>query len=394
MAINVDTQKRKDISLPSIYFSLRWKILIGFTLIFSVVFAIAFYWYYQCATNAALTRIQDDLTSTLAGGATGVNTDELLALARDGKPNAAGQAWDAVGQASDDAETARLAKAAVETYGQSLPGGFSDDPRYQHQLDWLDTIHKIEPRAWPYIYIPGSKPGEIIYVVDLWARYDPSRAATFMFVHKSKGFSLSGLQELTLRTVQACVGVSVTDQCLGVTTNQFGTYHDDYGSWVSAYRPVKDNNAKIVAAMGIDFEAAYVDQVRQSILDRVVLAFVLAYFSLFVLVFLFSGASTGPIVKLTQAAQALGEGDYSQDFSKLSRVGRFSDEIEKLAAVFTVMAGKVRQREQTLRKQVGALKIEIDETKRKKQVSEIADSDFFKDLQNKARDLRSHHGDE
>src|SRR5258706_15839760 len=125
MAINVDTQKRKDISLPSIYFILRWKILIGFTLIFSVVFAISFYWFYQFATNAALTRIQDDLTSTLAGGATGVNTDELLALARDGKPNAAGQAWDAVGQASDDAETARLAKAAVETYGQSLPGGFS-----------------------------------------------------------------------------------------------------------------------------------------------------------------------------------------------------------------------------------------------------------------------------
>jgi len=394
MAINVDTQKLRELRPRAIYFSLRWKILIGFTFIFSLVFAIAFYWFYQFATNAALTRIQDDLTSTLAGGAGGVNTDQLLGLAHNGQPNAAGKAWDAVSNAPDDATTTKLTKDAIAAYGQALPKGFSDDPRYQDLLTWLDTIHRIEPRAWPYIYIPGGQPGEIVYVVDLWARYDATRASTFMYVHKSKGFSLSGLEQLTLRTVQGCVGFSVSGQCVGLATNKFDTYRDSYGSWVSAYRPVVDNNGKIVAAIGIDFEAAYVDQVRQSILDQVVMAFMLAYFSLFALVFLFSGALTGPIVKLTQAAQALGEGNYDQDFTKVNRPGRLTDEIEKLAAVFAVMADKVRQREQTLRKQVEALKIEIDETKRKKQVSDIADTEFFRDLQNKARDLRSQHGPE
>lgn len=394
MAASVDTQKRPDSKRSSIYFSLRWKLLVGFTLIFTVVFAIAFYWFYQFATNAALTRIQDDLTSTLVGGASKVNTDELLSLAQDGKPNAAGQAWTAVGDASDDAEAAKLTQEAIATYGQALPNGFSDDPRYQDQLNWLDVIHKIEPRAWPYIYIPGSEPNQIIYVVDLWARYDASRAATFLWVHKSKGFSLAGLRQLTLRTVNQCLGVTYNSQCIGFSSEQFGTYTDSYGSWVSAYTPIKDPSGKIVAAMGIDFEAGYVDQVRQSILNSVFLAFLLTYTSLFVLVFLFSGALTSPIVKLTQAANALGEGDYSQDFSKLKSAGRFSDEIVKLADVFTVMADKVRQREQTLRKQVEALKIEIDETKRKKQVSEIADSDFFRELQTKARDMRAQHGEE
>jgi HAMP domain-containing protein len=345
MATNMATSKGMEIKRPSIYFSLRWKLLIGFTLIFSVVFAIAFYWFYQFATDAALQRIQDDLTSTLQGGAANVNTDELVALAREGQPNA---------------------------------DGFTDDPRYQKQLDWLDTVHKIEPRAWPYIYIPGNQEGQIFYVVDLFARYDPSRSTAFMEPYQSKGSALQGLKDLTLRT----------------TNGRFDTYTDKWGRWVSAYTPIKDKNGKIIGAMGIDFIADYVDQVRQSIIDRVALAFLLTYTSLFLLVFLFSGALTGPIVKLTQAANALGEGDYSQDFSKLNRVGRFSDEIEKLAAVFTVMADKVRHREQTLRKQVEALKIEIDETKRKKQVSEIADSDFFRELQNKARDMRSLHGDE
>jgi HAMP domain-containing protein len=401
MAIKVDTQKRSDLKRRSIYFSLRWKLLLGFTLIFSVVFAVAFYWFYQFATNAALNRIQDDLTSTLSGAAAGVNTDELLAVAHESQPNAAGQAWQAVSNASDDATAASLAKDAIKAYGQAIPGGFSDDPRYQHQLNWLDTIHKIEPRAWPYIYIPGSQPAEIIYVVDLWARYDASRASSFMYVHKSKGFSLSGLEHMTLRTASGCLGIFYSGKCYGTTSNlfdlnpdQFSTYTDSYGSWVSAYTPIKDPAGHAVGAMGIDFEAAYVDQVRQSILNSVFAAFLITYTSLFVLVFLFSGALTNPIVKLTQAANALGEGDYSQDFSKLRPVGRFSDEIEKLADVFTVMADKVRQREQTLKRQVEALKIEIDETKRKKQVSEIADSDFFRDLQTKARQMRSGHEDQ
>jgi hypothetical protein len=46
-----------------------------------------------------------------------------------------------------------------------------------------------------------------------------------------------------------------------------------------------------------------------------------------------------------------------------------------------------------LKRQLEALKIEIDETKRKKQVSEIADSDFFRELQAKARDMRAKHGE-
>ncbi len=339
---NADTSKNGG--KRSFSFSLRWKILIGFTLIFSVVFAIAFYWFYQFATDTALTRIQNDLTSTLKGAAAGVNTDELLALASTGKPNAA---------------------------------GFTDDPRFQDQLDWLDTVHSIEPRAWPYIYIPGNKPDEIIYVVDLWARYDPTRATTFMYHKISKGFSLDGFKQLTLRT----------------TNGRFDTYTDQWGSWASAYMPVKDKSGKVVAAMGIDFEADYVNQVRQSILDKVFVAFLITYVSLFILVFLISGALTSPIIKLTKIAEAFGEGDYDQDLSQLQSTSRLDDEIVTLANVFAVMAGKVRQREQTLRRQVEALKIEIDESRRTKQVSEIADSDFFRDLQTKARQMRAEHGE-
>lgn len=325
------TQKRRTISL-------MWKLLVGFTLVFSIVFAAAFYWFLTYSTATALDKIKSDLVNTVTGAAKGVNTEELLALANEGVPNEA---------------------------------GFTDDPRFQSQLDWLDTVHSIEPRAWPYVYVPGTEQNEIIYIVDLFARYDTSRATEFQKHKISKGFSLGGLKELTIRT----------------TDGKFDTYEDEYGSWVSAYTPITNPQGEIVGAMGMDFEASYVNQVRQAIINRIAIAFVIAYTALFVLVFVISRTLTQPIRKLTRAAEKIAEGDYEQDLSA-SKLERFPDEIGTLREVFSVMVSKVYQREQTLKAQVEQLKIEIDEAKRQHEVDEIAETDFFRDLQSKAQLMR------
>jgi len=374
---NPTIQKNQDLKRPTIYFSLRWKLLIGFTLIFTVVFAIAFYWFYTFASGQALARIQQDLLDTLDGASQQVSGDVLLALVKEGQPNEQGEVWLAVANAEENEtpDASTLREAAETNFGKATATGFSDDPRYQQLMDELQAIHEIEPRAWPYIFVKAEGERQISYIIDLWARYDPSRATPFMFTRTSRR-SYNGLNELTRRLDDG---------------GNFNPYTDQFGQWVSAYRPI--NGVEGVAAIGIDFEADYVYQVQEAIRNKVAIAFTVAYFALFVLVFLVSGALTKPIVKLTLAADAIGEDDYSQDFSALKSKGRFSDEIGKLVEVFAVMADKVRQREQSLKRQVEALKIEIDETKRKKQVSEIADSDFFRELQAKAREMRSKHGE-
>jgi len=314
---------------------LRLKVLAGFTLIFSVVFAGAFYWFLGFATEQALNRIKQDLLDTLNGAAAGVDGDELVALYTDGQPNA---------------------------------DGFSDDPRYLHQIDWLQQIHDLEPRAWPYTYVKGIEQNEVIFIADLWVRYDTDKAAPFKYSYISGGSSYLGLSELSLK-------------------DDLQPYVDEFGSWISAYMPVKNSQGELVGAIGVDFEANYVNQVRQAILDKVVLAFGVTYGVLFVLVYIASGILTRPIITLTRAAERIGEGDYKQDLSHLAHV-RLPDEISTLAHVFTIMVGKVYQREQTLIQQVQELRIEIDETKRKKQVSEIVDSEFFQELQDKSRAMR------
>jgi HAMP domain-containing protein len=322
------------------FLGLRLKLLLIFSVLFTVVFLAVFYWFYTFAEEITITRVRDDLTSTLLGGAALVNGDELVALAQTGVKNA---------------------------------DGFSDDPRMTNQLNWLNTIHTVEPRAWPFLYIPGTKENEIIYIVDLQVMYDKKRAAGFQEAYVSKkGFVNGGLKQLTLNT----------------TNGVFTDYTDKYGRWVSAYAPVKNSKGEIIGGMGIDFEASYVDQVRTSVSMDVIIAFLISFTVLFLMVFFASGTIARPVVHLTRVAEQIGEGKYEVDIATLTK-SRLKDEINILAQVFEIMVAKVYQREQTLRHQVEELKIEIDEAKRHSEVGQIVESDFFRELQSKAQQMRS-----
>ncbi len=62
---------------------------------------------------------------------------------------------------------------------------------------------------------------------------------------------------------------------------------------------------------------------------------------------------------------------------------------EALAALATVaMQAYIRQ--ENLRKQIADLRIEIDEVRKQQNVSEIVETDYFKHLQDRARELRTH----
>ncbi|MCA9951348.1 MAG: HAMP domain-containing protein [Anaerolineales bacterium] len=108
-------------------------------------------------------------------------------------------------------------------------------------------------------------------------------------------------------------------------------------------------------------------------------AFLLGYFT--------SESISEPIERLAQAATAVEQGSYEID--SLTAVTQRKDELGQFARTFEQMAREVYAREQKLKAQVSALQIEIDRTKSAAQVAEITDTDFFKDLQNKAQAMRA-----
>jgi CRP-like cAMP-binding protein len=65
------------------------------------------------------------------------------------------------------------------------------------------------------------------------------------------------------------------------------------------------------------------------------------------------------------------------------------DTMSVLAAEFAKMAAEVRQREETLRKEIAVLKVQIDDTRRKQEVQQITGSESFQSLKERAQQLRA-----
>lgn len=92
------------------------------------------------------------------------------------------------------------------------------------------------------------------------------------------------------------------------------------------------------------------------------------------------------INRLTDAAAAIEEGHF--DPNLLAEVCQCPGALGRLGRVFHAMILEVYHREQQLRQQVQDLQIEIDHSKRARQVAEVTDSDYFRRLQQMAHMLR------
>lgn len=90
--------------------------------------------------------------------------------------------------------------------------------------------------------------------------------------------------------------------------------------------------------------------------------------------------------RVTSAASAIEAGIYEPE--SLDEVAQRTDALGQLARVFQHMAREVHGRELRLKQQVEELRIEIDEVKRSRQVSEITETDYFKTLLTRAGQLR------
>ena len=323
------------------FISLRLKLLIGFTLLFTIVFTLAFVWFYNFAADMALERIQEDVLDTVQGATSGVDVQAFQALANE---------------------------------VQLEEPGYPDDPRYWDHVEWLFTVNSIEPRAFLYTYIQDPKnPEAVIFIGSHGAMFDPPEGAPYYYHYDPSQEMRNSFEETTFR-------------------NDFQAYEDEWGHWVTVYSPLRDEEGNVVGGLGVDFQADYVFQVQETIRNTVWAAFAIVYIVLFILVWFLTQSLTRPVIKLTEIAERVGEGDYNVDFEGL-RKGRLRDEISTLSQTIESMTSKVYQRERDLRRQVQELRIEIDETKRASQLEEIVETDFFRDLLSKAKQMRNRRSD-
>lgn len=95
---------------------------------------------------------------------------------------------------------------------------------------------------------------------------------------------------------------------------------------------------------------------------------------------------------LTDAAREVQNSDFDPD--SLAAVANRPDALGNLARVFQQMAREVYAREEKLKQEVQTLKIELDRARQDKQVEDITGTDYFQELESKAKLLRSLFDDE
>ena len=100
-----------------------------------------------------------------------------------------------------------------------------------------------------------------------------------------------------------------------------------------------------------------------------------------------------PVERIAGMASRIATADLQEsEPQSLAADAKRSDELGQLARVFQKMAAEVYAREQRFRQQVQELKISVDESRKAREVAEITETEYFQELQRKARTLRQRSG--
>ncbi len=150
--------------------------------------------------------------------------------------------------------------------------------------------------------------------------------------------------------------------------------------------PVMDGQGQPAGAVLIYLPT---DQVQVALLRHLQVAAVVAAFTLIYGIeasIVWSRRVTRPLTQLKQAALAVEAGEF--DPKSLAKMEKRRDELGQLTRTFSRMAVEVQAREQRLKDQVQVLRIQIDEARRDREVTEITETEYFRKLQARADALR------
>lgn len=326
-------------------FAMRWKLLTAFAAAFTVIFLFIALYVLQFSSQNAQARLEDQLLTIAEGGAATLDTAQFVELITTVPPK-------------PDPEN---------PFGL----GYPDSPLYVEQATYLYKMHVLSGDALPYTYFRDPEDGTLYAAASSGYGLDPQIGYTFKVP--------------TAETNTATTNDYMERGLEGPVIQP--PYTDAYGTWMSAYVPIKDAAGNTIGGMGVDYPMTYVSEVIADVQRRLFPVLIGSYILLLGLVLVLSTTLVRPLRRLTDAARRVADGEYDLDVRALVRT-RFPDEMYELADAFGEMAEKVGARERSLSQEVQRLKVEIDHQKRAESVKAITDSDSFADLTKRAAEMR------
>lgn len=150
-----------------------------------------------------------------------------------------------------------------------------------------------------------------------------------------------------------------------------------------AWRPLRQVSWRAVVIEPIAVFDKSANQARELAIK---VALLVSFASIF-LAIIVARALSRPLRELTIAASALEEGTPVND-SSLNKIASRGDDLGALAARLADAARETALRESRLQAQVRRMTIEINAERRKEEVTELTESDFFSDIQSRGAQMR------
>ena len=310
--------------------TIRTKLLLVFMSVFTVFLLGVFLWFQQFSTQQMMNELQQNLIVSAGTAASMIDADQHTRL---------------------------------------FESGESYDADYQEISEILELVRDSNPRlitAYTAVKSSSGDPNELIFVVEAEEDVlgEPYTSTSPEMIQAFDG----PIADASLRT-------------------------DEYGTTLSGYAPIMDEAGNTVAIVGVDMDASDILAMQRSVRTVSIVVFLITFAGVFAAATVTSGAITKSLTRITDAARDL-ENDQPYNPTLLDDLATGKDEIGILAHVFDEMAEKVYKRQEKLKQEVAALRIEIDQAKREKQVSDIVETDFFKDLKAKSTAMRKSNAEE
>lgn len=103
-------------------------------------------------------------------------------------------------------------------------------------------------------------------------------------------------------------------------------YTDEYGTFISAYAPIKNSEGKIVAITGVDVDASMFESIRDTLFKTTIFTIVLLSIIVLIIVYVYSKKLIKNIMEIQYALGTMSEGDLTQNINVKTK-----DEIEDIA---------------------------------------------------------------
>jgi len=295
-----------------------------------------------------------------------------------------------------------------------VPFAFSPDPKVQPQayvfypllseppdgppVTQKARVREIDDQIWKYVGVPGVDKSRIVNVsvpadviAQLRRELDVQRFADTLTGAADDVRFVEVYDAENRRVARSSAdGVAppsrATARQLANSARQSGRVRTEtVGESLFAAAPVtvdgKDLGVVLVSVSLVEANAA-----ARGIVSRGLLVGLLALVIGIALSYFGARRIVRPVELLTTAATDLAADEF--DPAALDPVCDRTDELGELARTFRKMGSEIIERERRLREQVATLTVEIDRSRVERDVSEIVDSDFFRDLQTRAAEMR------